>query len=132
MSRSLRHRVTTAVVIGTLGTLLAAGAATANSEPKAVIQGRTAVTAHVTGEKAGNRCQIAGKNLAGPWSVVDKSGTADLTLGPLRPNGKHIRVICEDPKRGDSSLHTVRSDRVTYDGALSPLRQILNSGFFGQ
>lgn len=64
--------------------------------------------------------------------MVDKTGAADLTLGPLRPNGKHIRVICEDPKRGDSSLHTVRSDRVTYDGALSPLRQILNSTFFGQ
>ncbi|WP_330183513.1 hypothetical protein OHB26_07655 [Nocardia sp. NBC_01503] len=132
MSRSLRHRAITAAVIGTLGTMLAAGAATANSEPKAVIQGRTAVTAHVTGEKSGNRCQIAGKNLAGPWAVVDKTGAADLTLGPLRPNGKHIRVICEDPKRGDSSLHTVRSDRVTYDGALSPLRQILNSTFFGQ
>ncbi|MFF2552810.1 hypothetical protein ACFVUS_17525 [Nocardia sp. NPDC058058] len=132
MSRSVRTRIITAAVIGTLGTLLAAGAATATSEPKAVIQGRTAVTAHVSGEKAGNRCQIAGKNLAGPWGVVDKSGAVDLTLGPIRPNGKHIRVICEDPKRGDSSMHTVRSDRVSYGNALSPLRQILNSRFFGQ
>lgn len=130
MSRSLRTRITTAVVIGTLGTLLAAGAATANSEPKAVIQGRSTVTAHVTGEKAGARCQIAGKDIAGPWGSVDTAGAVDLTLGSIRTDTKRIRVICEDPLRGDSSLHTVRSDRVSYDGALSPLRQIINSTFF--
>lgn len=130
MSRSLRNRIVTAVVIGVLGILLAAGAATANGEPKAVIQGRTALTAQVTGEKPGNRCQIAGKNVAGPWGTVADTGKVELTLGPEQNNGKHLRVICEDPARGDASLHTVRSDRVTYDGALSPLRQIINSRIF--
>ncbi|WP_067712366.1 hypothetical protein [Nocardia yamanashiensis] len=131
MSRSLRTRITTAVVVGTLGTLLAAGAAAANGEPKAVIQGRTAVTAHVTGEKPGYKCQIAGKDVAGPWGIVESDGTVSLTLGGGRPKGKQLRVICEDPRRGDASLHTVRADRVTYDGALSPIRQIINSKLFG-
>ncbi|WP_067703828.1 hypothetical protein [Nocardia jejuensis] len=131
MNRSLRTRITTAVVLGMIGTALAAGAAAADGQPKAVIQGRTAITAHVSGEKSGYKCQIAAADVSGPWGTVASDGTVDLTLGPHR-SSKTLRVICEDPKRGDASLHTVRADRVTYDGALSPLRQILNNKLFGR
>ncbi|MFD6353730.1 hypothetical protein KHQ06_02535 [Nocardia tengchongensis] len=131
MSRSLRNRVLTVAVVGSLGTLLAVGAATtANGEPRAVIQGRTEVTAHVTGEKPNNKCQIAGHDVSGPWGVVDADGTVTLTLGSAYHGGKRLRVICEDPKRGDASLHTVKSDRVAFDGLLSPIRQIMHNRFF--
>ncbi|WP_375336024.1 transposase [Nocardia sp. SYP-A9097] len=60
-----------------------------------------------------------------PTSRQSQSGVVDLTVGLIRPDTKRIRVICEDPRRGDSSLHTVRSDRVSYDGALSPPRNAL-------
>ncbi|MEC3955184.1 hypothetical protein VMT65_19240 [Nocardia sp. CDC153] len=131
MSRSLRARIATVAVVGTLGTLLAAGAATATDEPKAVIHGRAEVTARVTGEKPGNRCQIAAADVSGPWGTVGADGTVALTLGRGQDSGKKLRVICEDPKRGDTSLHTVRSDRVTFDGILSPIRQIMHNRFFG-
>ncbi|APB01748.1 hypothetical protein [Nocardia seriolae] len=131
MARSLRTRIATVAVVGTLGTLLAAGAATATDEPKAVIHDRAAVTARVTGEKPGNRCQIAGADVSGPWGTVGSDGTVTLTLGTAHGNGKKLRVICDDPKRGDASLHTVRSDRVSYDGILSPIRQIMHNRFFG-
>ncbi|MEV6774438.1 hypothetical protein AB0N05_37955 [Nocardia sp. NPDC051030] len=132
MSRSIRTRITTAVVVGSLGALLAMGAAHANGEPKAVIQGRTAITAHVSGEKVGYKCQIAGSNVSGPWGTVGADGTVDLTLGEVHGDLKKLRVICEDPARGDVSMHTVRADRVSYDGALSPLRHIINNRLFGR
>lgn len=132
MSRSLRRRLLTLGVLGTLGTVLAAGTATtANGEPRAVIQGRTEITAKVTGEKPGYRCLIAGKDISGPWGTVAPDGTVTLTLGGVKDPGKHLRVLCEDPKRGDPSLHTVRSDRVAYDGMLAPIRQIMNNRLFG-
>lgn len=131
MSRSLRTRITTAAVVGALGTLLAAGVATANSEPKAVIQGHSDLTARITGEKASNRCQIAGKDVSGPWGTVDSDGTVTLTLGKAHSNSRDLRVICEDPARGDVSMHTVRTDRVAHDGFLSPIRKIVNSRLFG-
>ncbi|MEC3913456.1 hypothetical protein [Nocardia sp. CDC160] len=131
MSRSLRARIATVAVVGTLGTLLAAGAATATDEPRAVIHGRSEVTARVTGEKPGNRCQIAAADVSGPWGTVGSDGTVALTLGAGHGSAKKLRVICEDPKRGDTSMHTVRSDRVTFDGILSPIRQIMHNRFFG-
>ncbi|MFE3222369.1 hypothetical protein [Nocardia sp. NPDC059228] len=132
MSRSLRARVLTVAVVGSLGTVLAVGAATdARGEPKAVIQGRTEVTALVTGEKPDNKCQIAASDISGPWGIVGPDGTVTLTLGAVHSNARKLRVICEDPKRGDASLHTVRSDRVTFDGLLSPIRQIMHNRFFG-
>ncbi|MVU79122.1 hypothetical protein GPX89_17955 [Nocardia sp. ET3-3] len=132
MSRSTRTRVATVAVVGTLATLLAAGAATATDEPKAVIHGRADVTARVTGEKPGNKCQIAAADVSGPWGTVDTDGTVTLTLAAGRSNGKQkLRVICEDPKRGDASMHTVKSDRVSFDGILSPIRQIMHNRFFG-
>ncbi|AYF73422.1 hypothetical protein D7D52_05605 [Nocardia yunnanensis] len=129
MSRSLRTRLATVAVVGALGTLLAAGAATATEEPKAVIHGRAEITARVTGEKPGNKCQIASKDRSGPWGTVGGDGTVSLTLGGR--TDKTLRVICEDPAKGDVSLHTVRADRVTFDGILSPLRQIMHNRFFG-
>ncbi|WP_157513892.1 hypothetical protein [Nocardia concava] len=130
MSRSTRTRLATAAVVATLGTLLAAGAATATDEPKAVIHDRATVTARVTGEKPGNKCQIAAADVSGPWGTVGADGTVTLTLGSVRSDAKNLRVICEDPKRGDASLHTVRADRVNFDGILSPIRQIMHNRFF--
>ncbi|MGV9838871.1 hypothetical protein ACWDUL_32365 [Nocardia niigatensis] len=132
MSGSLRARVLIVAAVGCLGTLLAVGAATdAHGEPRAVIQGRAEVTARVTGEKPDNKCQIAASDAGGPWSVVGADGTVTLTLGAVHSNARKLRVICEDPKRGDASLHTVRSDRVNFDGLLSPIRQIMHNRLFG-
>ncbi|MTE11391.1 hypothetical protein [Nocardia aurantiaca] len=131
MSRSLRTRVLTVAVVGILGAVLAVETATtAYGEPHAVIHGRSEVTARVTGEKPDNNCQIAGSGISGPWGAVGPDGTVTLTLGAVHSNAEKLRVICEDPKRGDVSLHTVRSDRVTFDGLLSPIRQIMQHRFF--
>ncbi|MFC9993473.1 hypothetical protein [Nocardia sp. NPDC127526] len=128
MSRSLRTRVSTAVVVGTLGALLATGAALAQQEPRAVIHGRATLTATVSGEKPGNRCQLAGKTVSGPWATVAADGSAKLTLAA---GGRDIRVLCEDPAQGDSSVHIVRSERVNHSGAPAPIRKILDSPLLG-
>ncbi|GAB2559854.1 hypothetical protein [Nocardia heshunensis] len=132
MSRSLRTRIATVAVVGIFGTLLAAGAATATDEPKAVIHGRSEISARVSGEKPDNKCQIAAADVSGPWGTVGSDGTVTLALGAGHgSSNKKLRVICEDPKRGDTSMHTVRADRVSFDGILSPLRQIMHNRFFG-
>ncbi|WP_067530963.1 hypothetical protein [Nocardia crassostreae] len=130
MSRSLRTRISTAVVVGALGALLATGAALAQHEPRAVIHGRHALTASVTGEKPGNRCQLAGKSVSGPWETVAADGTVRLTLDA--GGGKDVHVLCEDPARGDSSVHIVRAERTPHSGAPSPIRQILDSPLLGR
>ncbi|MGW4249172.1 hypothetical protein, partial [Nocardia sp. NPDC004722] len=81
--------------------------------------------------KPDNKCQIAAADVSGPWGTVSADGTVTLTLGSGHGSNKKLRVICEDPKRGDTSMHTVRADRVSFDGILSPLRQIMHNRFFG-
>ncbi|MGW4241357.1 hypothetical protein [Nocardia sp. NPDC004722] len=132
MSRGPRYFFTIVAVLSALGTLLALRAATASGEPEAVIKGRGTVTAHVTGEKPGNQCQIAGKKVAGPWGTADSGGTVILTLEPGGTPVNQLRVICQDPSRGDVSVHTVRSHWITYDGILSPIRRAAGSKWFKQ
>ncbi|MGW4248109.1 hypothetical protein [Nocardia sp. NPDC004722] len=125
---SRRVRFATIVLIGAVAALFPAyTATTAPNEPKALIQGRSTIAAHVTGEKPGTRCQIAGKKVAGPWATVELDGSAILTLGPTHANINELRVLCEDITRGDVSVHTVRSHWITYNGVLAPIRQLGNS-----
>ncbi|MFE3262425.1 hypothetical protein ACFXPS_44050 [Nocardia sp. NPDC059091] len=117
-------------VLGVLAAVLVAGASNADRTPDAVLRGRSTVTAHVTGEKSGDRCQIADEHVAGPWGTVNADGTVDLTLDRADTDSEDLRVLCEDPERGDTSVHTVRTHRAPRGGPLSPIRQIVGSKLF--
>ncbi|MQY25266.1 hypothetical protein NRB56_08220 [Nocardia sp. RB56] len=83
------------------------GAGPAAASPVAVFRGDGAITAHVTGEHPGYRCQIAAHGVDGPWRPVGADGVVDLDSGPL-PAGRHVvSVLCENRDRGDASVHTV-------------------------
>ncbi len=86
-------------------TVTCAGPAAAG--PMAVLRGGADITAHVTGEHPGYRCQIAAHGVDGPWQSVGVDGVVDLDSGPL-PTGRHVvSVLCEDRDRGDASVHTI-------------------------
>ncbi|MFJ9370581.1 hypothetical protein ACIRRA_40010 [Nocardia sp. NPDC101769] len=124
-------RATTITALCVLAAVLVAGASNADGAPEATLQDRySTVTAHVTGETSGDRCQIAGEHVAGPWSIVKSDGTVDLTLDRRGTGPEGLRILCESPERGDVSIHTIRSHLVPHGGPLSPIRQIIGSKLF--
>ncbi|MBF6176763.1 hypothetical protein [Nocardia blacklockiae] len=103
--RSLALRIV--LVAGSAAGLLAAGSGLATAAPTAAFQGGTTITAHVTGAKPGYDCQIAARDIDGPWRAVSADGVVDLDSGPV-PAGPHrVRILCEDRKRGDVATHLV-------------------------
>ncbi|MGW4241370.1 hypothetical protein [Nocardia sp. NPDC004722] len=111
-------------LLGAVGIVFPTCASTAIKAPEALIQGRTNIAAHVIGEVPGTRCQIAGQKVSGPWGTVDTDGSVTLVLRSTHASINQLRVICEDLRRGDASVHTVRSRWLTYSDVLAPTRRI--------
>jgi hypothetical protein len=94
-------------MFATLAVAAVTAAGPAAAAPAATLRGGADITAHVTGERPGYRCQIAAHDVDGPWASVGADGVVDLDSGPL-PHGRHrVSVLCEDRDRGDASVHTI-------------------------
>lgn len=131
MSRVRHPRYTTAAVFAAAATVLALGVAAGQSPPDAEIRGGTTITASVTGEKPGNRCVIAGSHIEAQPQTVRADGGAELTVATVREGKHRVRVLCEDPARGDVSVHTVGTEETVYVGPMAPVYQALQNHRLG-
>lgn len=131
MSRVRHSRTTTAVVLAATGIVLAVGVAAGQPSARAEIRGGTTLTASVIGEKPENRCVIAGSGIEARLGIVRADGGVELTVVSV-PEGRHrVRVLCEDPARGDISVHTVGAEATVYVGPMAPLYQALQDHRLG-
>ncbi|RDI42751.1 hypothetical protein [Nocardia mexicana] len=87
-----------------------AGADPAFATPTVTYGGGAIITAQVTGERPGYACQIAARDIDGPWRTVNAAGGVELESGPV-PAGRHVvRVLCENRTDGDFTTHIVGRD----------------------
>ncbi|GAB2728086.1 hypothetical protein [Nocardia thraciensis] len=87
--------------------LVTAGADPASTAPTVDYRGGATISARVTRERPGYACQIAARDIDGPWRTVNAAGGVDLESGPV-PAGRHVvRVLCENRADGDFTTHTV-------------------------
>ncbi|MBB5911329.1 hypothetical protein BJY24_000196 [Nocardia transvalensis] len=110
-----RHRpvaIRVVLVVGATVGLLAAGSGPAGAAPAVTFGGGATVTAHVTGAKPGHDCQIAARDIDGPWQPVGLDGTVDLDSGPVRAGPHLVRVLCENRLRGDVATHSLGRETV--------------------
>ncbi|MGV9680909.1 hypothetical protein ACWDSJ_37040 [Nocardia sp. NPDC003482] len=125
MNRRRSTRVSM-LLAGAVATIFAVGAATASASPSAAVHGGTTISAHVTGERAGQVCRIAAPGIDMPWRPVGRDGTVDLDTGPV-PAGRHeARVVCEDPRVGDASVRTVGRVEDVFTGRWAPVFEFLH------
>ena len=107
MLRQRSLTIRTALVTGWTVGLLPVGAGLASATPVVDFYAGATIGAHVTGAGPGHRCQIAARDIDGPWQPVRADGRVDLESGPV-PVGRHtVRVLCEDRARGDAATHIV-------------------------
>lgn len=124
MSRSQHTRIT-AVVVGAAGVVLVVGAATASATPSVDVHGGNTITAQVSGEKPELSCRIAGAGIAMRWRAVGRDGTVQLDSGPV-PQGRHdARIVCENPRIGQPSVHTVGHEEDVFTGHWAPAFEFL-------
>ncbi|MCX4091134.1 hypothetical protein [Nocardia sp. alder85J] len=109
-----------------VGAVFVVGAATASATPSAAMHGGGTVTAHVTGERAGHVCRIAGAGIDMPWQSVGSGGTVDLDTGPVSGGRHEARVVCEDPNAGDASVRTVGREDDVFTGHWAPAFEFLH------
>ncbi|WP_156959861.1 hypothetical protein [Nocardia sp. BMG51109] len=104
-----RHRALAirAVLVTVSAAGLLAGAGVAGAEPAVDFRGGAHIHAHVTGAKPGHDCQIAARDIDGPWRPVRADGVVDLESGPVPPGRHAVRVLCENRMRGDIATHVV-------------------------
>ncbi len=125
MSRSRRSRIGAALA-GAVGVVFVVGAATAAATPSVALRGGSTVTAHVTGEKAGQSCRITGSGIDMPWRPVGKDGSVELDSGPVGSGRHNAHVICEDSHRGPASQYAVGKDEDVFTGHWAPAFEFLH------
>jgi hypothetical protein len=120
-----RNTKLTAAVAGAVGIIFVVGAATASADPSAAVRGGSTITAHVSGERAGQVCRISAPGIDMPWRPVGAGGSVDLDAGPV-PGGRHdTRVVCEDPRIGDASAHPIGKEEDVFTGQWAPAFEFL-------
>ncbi|MBY8859517.1 hypothetical protein K7711_23820 [Nocardia sp. CA2R105] len=124
MSRAQHTRISVAAV-GAVGVVFAVGAATASAAPSVDVHGGNTITAQVSGEKPGHSCRIAATGVETPWRPVSGDGTVRLDSGPVRHGRHDARVVCENPRVGAASVHTVGHEQDVFTGQWAPAFEFL-------
>ncbi|MEU6558454.1 hypothetical protein [Nocardia nova] len=124
-SRSRRTRIGAALA-GAVGVVFVVGAATAAATPSVALRGGSTVTAHVTGERAGQVCRITAPGIDMPWRPVGIDGSVELDTGPVESGRHNAHVVCEDPRTGPASQHVVGKSEDVFTGHWAPAFEFLH------